>query len=88
MMEAIVKLTASIAEIKAEKLRSAESAGPPARPKPIKYLCGGRGADDFTEVRWRGVREIQISDEYLHKILREIEEGVGLIDCMCIFVCC
>ena len=84
-----MKLAAYLDEMKAEKKRNAEAtARPPASPKPTKYLCGGRGADDFTEVRWRGVREIQISDEYLHKILREIEEGVGLIDCMCIFVCC
>ena len=83
-----MKMAAELEEMKAERKRNAEAAsGPPPRPKPTKYLCGGKGADDFTEVRWPDAR-VQICDETRHKILREIEEGVGLIVCMCIFVCC
>ena len=83
-----MKLVADLDEMKAEKKCNAEAAaGPPPRPKPTKYLCGGKGADDFTEVRWSGTR-LKLCDQTRHKILREIEEGVGLIVCMCIFVCC
>ena len=87
MMEMVTKLTAEVTELKAEKKHIAEPAGPPARPKPTKYLLGGKGADDFTEVKWPDTR-VQICDETRQKIIQEIAEGVGLTDCMCIFVCC
>ena len=87
MMEMVTKLTAEVTELKAEKKHITEPAGPPARPKPTKYLLGGKGADDFTEVKWPDTR-VQICDETRQKIIQEIAEGVGLTDCMCIFVCC
>jgi hypothetical protein len=90
MMETITKMAAELEEMKAERKRNAEAAsGPPPRPKHTKYLCGGKGADDFTVVRWSDGSVIRhLDDQLRHKILREIEEGVGLIVCMCIFVCC
>ena len=78
LMDMVMKLNAKFEEMQ----NRTETAGPPP-PKHIKYLCGGKGADDFTEVRWSGVREMQISNEYQRKILQEIEGGGSLTDCMC-----
>ena len=73
MMETVMKMAAELEEMKAERKRNAEAAaGPPPRPKPTKYLCGGKGADDFTEVRWSGVRERQLSCTRFCEKLRKV----------------